>query len=176
MGSPSKNDGSLGRRSLGTAPRWLGLDCRPLAVKQQDSVDWRLSEDTKSDSAICFRHCYVSETPTLDSRHDLDARRIRQRRRHDHWLDDWNWAVWLHAEEPHGLDRPHPGVPPNDDFCCASDPWGRSREYQKVACCWSTCARSSLDSRLLFIGCIRIDGSARNCVDTDYVPYVLSHS
>jgi hypothetical protein len=46
LGSPSKNHGSLGRRSLGAPPRWLGLDCRPLAVKQQDSADWRLSEDT----------------------------------------------------------------------------------------------------------------------------------
>jgi hypothetical protein len=46
LGSPSKASGSLGRGSLGAPPRRLGLDCRPLAVKQQDSIDWRLSEDT----------------------------------------------------------------------------------------------------------------------------------
>lgn len=37
-------------------------------------------------------------------------------------------------------------------------------------------ARCSFDSSLLFIGCIRINGSARDCLDTDYVSYGLSQS
>ena len=36
--SPSKTCRSLGRRSLGASPRRVGLDCRPLAVKQRDSA------------------------------------------------------------------------------------------------------------------------------------------
>jgi hypothetical protein len=46
LDSPSKTGGSLGCGPLGAPPRRLGLDCRPLAVKQQDSADGRLWEDT----------------------------------------------------------------------------------------------------------------------------------
>jgi hypothetical protein len=46
LDSASKASCSLGRRSLGASSRRLGLDCRPLAVKQRDSADWCLSEDT----------------------------------------------------------------------------------------------------------------------------------
>jgi hypothetical protein len=45
-----------------------------------------------------------------------------------------------------------------------------------VAYRWSTGARSSVDSSLLFFGFIRINGSARSCLGTDYVPYGVSHS
>jgi hypothetical protein len=46
LDSASKTGCSLGRGPLGASPRRLGLDCRPLAVKQRDSADWCLSEDT----------------------------------------------------------------------------------------------------------------------------------
>ena len=45
LGSPSTTRRSLGRGALGTPPRRLGLDCRALAVKQQDGADGRLWED-----------------------------------------------------------------------------------------------------------------------------------
>src|SRR5213079_2245391 len=98
LGGPSKTCRSLGRRSLGASPRRLGIRCRPLAVKQQGSARLVFVGGYKSDS---------SATPTADSRHDFNSRRSRERRRHDHWLDDWNRAVRLHAAEPHGLGRPH---------------------------------------------------------------------
>src|SRR5919204_450739 len=56
--------------------------------------------DSFENSAICFRYCYVSETPAADSWHGFDARRIRERCGHDHRPDDWNRAVWLHAGGP----------------------------------------------------------------------------
>src|SRR5262245_18971925 len=135
-----------------------------------------MSRGHNPDSTICSKCCYLSQTPAANSRHHLDACRVRK----CCWLDgrpnDWNRAVSLHAAQAHGLGRSHPSLPLHDHYCRAPDPWRRSEKYQKVACRWSTRARSSFNSNLLFIGRIRIDGRVRNCLDTDYVPFDLSQS
>jgi hypothetical protein len=171
LGSPSKNHGSLGRRSLGAPPRWLGLDCRPLAVKQQDSADWRLSEDTNltapSASGIAtFRRRLLWIHGTILTLVALGSAALTT-------------IGWMIGIGPFGFMHQNPMVWVGliqAYLLMTFDPWGRSGEYQKVACRWSTGARCSFDSSLLFIGCIRINGSARNCLDTDYVSYCLSQS
>ena len=176
MGSPSKTSGSLGGRPLGASPRRLGLHCRPLAVRQQDNSRLVFAGGYKSDSARCIRYCHVSEMPTLGSRDGLDTCRTRERRGHDHRPNDWNWAVRFHAAKPHGLGRPHPGVPPNHYYRCASDSRGWSGGYQKVARRRSVGTRSSFNSSLVVVRCIRFNGRVRNCLDTDYVSYRPSES
>ena len=79
-------------------------------------------------------------------------------------------------QNPNGLGRPHPGVPPNHYYRCASDSRGWSGEYQKVARRRGAGARSSFNSSLVVIGCIRLNGRVRNCLDTDYVSYRFSES
>jgi hypothetical protein len=51
-----------------------------------------------------------------------------------------------------------------------------SGEYQKVARRRRVGARSSFNGSLVVIGCIRLNGRVRNCLDTDYVSYRLSES
>jgi hypothetical protein len=46
LGSSAQTSCGMGGRPLGASARRLGLDCRPLAVKQQDTADWHLWEDT----------------------------------------------------------------------------------------------------------------------------------
>jgi len=45
-----------------------------------------------------------------DPRSNFDGGCVRERSRDDHWLDDWNWAIWFHAAQPDGLGRADTGL------------------------------------------------------------------
>jgi hypothetical protein len=176
LDSSTQTSCGVGSRPLGASARRLGLDRRPLAVKQQHTAEWHLwEEDTNL---------------TLSPASAIATFRIRLLWAHGTILTfvalgsaATTTMGWMIGIGPFGFLQQKPLV------------WvgliqayllmtiiavllirGRSGEYQKVAYRWSTGARSSVDSSLLFVGFVRINGSARGYLDTDYVPYGVSHS
>src|SRR6266850_3586604 len=124
----------------------------------------------------CFEYCHVSAVATADPWHHLDAGCVGGRCRDDHRLDDWNWPIWFHAAEPHGLGWADPGLPVDDDYCGIAGTRLGSSESEKMECGWSTGALSASNRGSLFIRRIRVNGSARNGPSGYCVPLRLALS
>jgi hypothetical protein len=128
------------------------------------------------DSPTSFGYCHVSAVATADPWHGFDAGCVGKRCRYDHRLDDWNWPIWFHAAEPHGLGWADPGLSVDDDYCGITGTWLGSSECEEMECGWSTGALCPSNRGSLFIGCIRVNGSARNRPSGYCVPRCLALS
>lgn len=98
---------------------------------------------------------------------------VGERCRYDPRPDDGNWSIWFHAREPHGLGWADPGLSIDDDYCGITDAWLGSGEPAEMECSWSTGALCASNRGFVFIKYIRVNGSARNCVGSYYVPPYL---
>jgi hypothetical protein len=111
---------------------------------------------------------------TADPWHDFDGGCVGERCCYDHRLEDWNWSIWFHAPEPHGLGWTDPGLSVDDDYCGITGNWLRSNECEEMECGWSIGALRPSNRGSLFIRRIRVDGSARNCPSGYCVPLCLA--
>ena len=128
------------------------------------------------DSPTYFEYCQISAVAAADPWRDFDAGCVGERCRYDRRLEDWNWPIWFHEAEPHGLGWADPGLSVDDDYCGITDTWLGSSECQEMECGWSTGALCPSNRGSLFIKRIRVNGIARNCPSGYYVPLGLALS
>jgi hypothetical protein len=75
---------------------------------------------------------------TADPWHNFGSGCVGERCRYDPRPDDWDWSIWFHAREPHGLGWVDPGLSIDDDYCGIADAWLGSGEPAEMECSWST--------------------------------------
>ena len=118
-----------------------------------------------------YRDCFsiqvgyrrVSTVAAADPRSNFDGGCLRERSRDDHWLDDWNWAIWFHAAQPAGLGRTDTGLSVDGNNCRITRTRLGPTECEEVERGWSIGALCSFNRDPFFIGRVRVDGGSRDC-------------
>ena len=96
------------------------------AARENRDERWPLD-----DSQTYFEYCHVPAVAPADSWHDFDAGCVGECCRYNHRLEDWNWPIWFHAAELHGVGWADPSLSVDDDYCGVTGTWLGSSEWRK---------------------------------------------